>query len=43
MNQWEHVFYGEYAKREKILSGLTLEQVTAVSSEEGLRDRTFLI
>jgi uncharacterized damage-inducible protein DinB len=32
MNQWKHVFYGEYAKREKILSQLTLEQVTAVPS-----------
>jgi uncharacterized damage-inducible protein DinB len=32
MNQWEHVFYGEYAKREKILSQLTLEQVNAVPS-----------
>jgi uncharacterized damage-inducible protein DinB len=32
MNQWEHLFYGEYAERKKILSGLTLEQVTAVLS-----------
>jgi uncharacterized damage-inducible protein DinB len=32
MNQWEHLFYGEYAERKKILSNLTLEQVTAVSS-----------
>ena len=32
MNQWEHLFYGEYAEREKILSQLTLEQVTAVPS-----------
>jgi uncharacterized damage-inducible protein DinB len=32
MNRWEHLFYGEYAERKKILSGLTLEQVTAVPS-----------
>jgi uncharacterized damage-inducible protein DinB len=32
MNQWEHLFYGEYAERKKILSGLRLEQVTAVLS-----------
>ncbi len=32
MNQWQHLFQGEYAKRTKILSGLTLEQVTAVLS-----------
>jgi uncharacterized damage-inducible protein DinB len=32
MNQWEHLFYGEYAKRQRILSQLTLEQVTAVPS-----------
>jgi uncharacterized damage-inducible protein DinB len=32
MNRWEHLFYGEYAERKKILSGLRLEQVTAVPS-----------
>jgi uncharacterized damage-inducible protein DinB len=32
VKQWEHLFYGEYAEREKILSNLTLEQVTAVAS-----------
>ena len=32
MNQLEHLFYGEYAKREKILSDLTLEQVTTIPS-----------
>ena len=30
MNQWEHLFHGEYAERGRILSGLTLEQVNAV-------------
>lgn len=34
MNQLEHLFYGEYAKREKILSNLTLEQVTTVPSKQ---------
>ncbi len=34
MNQWEHVFYGEYTKRTKILSDLTLEQVNAVPSNQ---------
>jgi uncharacterized damage-inducible protein DinB len=34
MNQWEHLFYGEYAERQKILSQLTLEQVTAVPSRQ---------
>ena len=34
MNQWKHLFYGEYAKREKILSNLTLEQVTTVPSKQ---------
>jgi uncharacterized damage-inducible protein DinB len=32
MNQWEHLFYGEYAKREKIFSQLTLDQVRAIPS-----------
>ncbi len=32
MNQWEHLFHGEYTERTKILSQLTLEQVTAVPS-----------
>ncbi|WP_425147753.1 DinB family protein [Deinococcus sp.] len=27
MNRWEHLFYGEFAERRKLLSGLTLEQV----------------
>jgi uncharacterized damage-inducible protein DinB len=30
----EHLFYGEYAKRQKILSNLTLEQVTATPSKQ---------
>lgn len=34
MNQWEHLFHAEYAKREKILSQLTLEQVRAIPSEQ---------
>ena len=34
MNQWEHLFHGEYAERKRILSGLTLEQVSAVPSEQ---------
>ncbi len=34
MNRWEHLFYGGYAERKKILSGLRLEQVTAVPSEQ---------
>jgi uncharacterized damage-inducible protein DinB len=35
MNQWEHLFHGEYAERKRILSGLTLEQVSATPSEQG--------
>ncbi len=34
MNQWEHLFHGEYAERSRILSGLTLEQVSAVPSDQ---------
>lgn len=34
MNKWKHLFVdGEYARREKILSGLTLEQVKHSPSE----------
>ena len=35
MNQWEHLLQGEYAERSRILSGLTLEQVSAVPVEQG--------
>ena len=35
MNQWEHLLQGEYAERSRILSGLTLEQVSAVPAEQG--------
>ena len=31
---WEHLFHGEYADRRRILSGLTLEQVTARPSAQ---------
>jgi hypothetical protein len=35
LSKWEHLFIdGEYARREKILSGLTLEQVTRSPSEQ---------
>ena len=27
MNRWEHLFYGEFAERRRLLGGLTLEQV----------------
>ncbi len=35
MNQWEHLFHGEYAERRRILSGLTLEQVSEVPALQG--------
>ncbi|PNY81488.1 DinB family protein [Deinococcus koreensis] len=31
-DQWNHLFHGEFADRRKLLSGLTLEQVTAKPS-----------
>lgn len=31
VKRWEHLFYGEYAERRRILAGLTLEQVVYVS------------
>ena len=35
MSNWKHLFVdGEYARREKILSGLTLEQVKQRSTEQ---------
>ncbi len=35
LNKWKHLFIdGEYARREKILSGLTLEQVKHQPSEQ---------
>ncbi len=35
LNKWKHLFIdGEYARREKILSGLTLEQVKHSPSEQ---------
>lgn len=35
MNNWRHLFVdGEYARREKVLSGLTLEQVKQRPSEK---------
>ena len=35
MNQWEHLLQGEYAERSRIISGLILEQVSAVPAEQG--------
>lgn len=32
--RWEHLFHGEFAERRRILSGLTLEQVTARPSAQ---------
>jgi uncharacterized damage-inducible protein DinB len=34
MDKLQHIFMGEYAAREKILTGLTLEQVTHLPSKE---------
>jgi uncharacterized damage-inducible protein DinB len=34
MDKLQHIFMGEYAAREKILTGLTLEQVTQLPSKE---------
>ena len=33
-SRWEHVLYGEFADRRTLLSGLTLEQVTAIPSAQ---------
>lgn len=32
MEKWQHVFYGDYAGREKILSELSLDQVNKIPS-----------